>query len=90
MSRILHMALDIEGFLSNSTYPRDFQRMFKHDDGRSMTPQEARAELFRQIRMGRRLLPMTTACEGFDYDTGCPGHDEESRDDISQPFRGEP
>jgi hypothetical protein len=24
---------------------------------------------------GRRVLPMSDECEGFDYQTGCPGHE---------------
>ena len=67
------MCMDVEGFLSNSKFPSDFQRMFKHDDGRSMSPEEARAELFNQIRMGRRVIPMGP-CDNFDYQKGCMGH----------------
>ena len=74
MTTIRHMALDIEGFMSTAKYPRQYKHMFKHDDGRTMTAEEARAELFRQLRMGRKLIPMGP-CEGFDFENGCPGHE---------------
>lgn len=68
-----HMCMDIEGFMNNATFPAGFVRMFKHDDGSSMTPEEARSELFNQLRMGRRVIPLT-ACDNFDYQKGCLGH----------------
>ncbi len=77
MSRTLHMALDIEGFMSNAAFPKDYRGMFKHDDGRPMAPDEARAELFNQLRRGRKMLPMG-ACDNFCFQTGCKGHDTES------------
>ena len=67
------MALDIRGFLMNNTRKRDYAHMFRHDDGRLMTPDEAKAELLNQLAMGRKLLPFGE-CEGFSYETGCPGH----------------
>jgi hypothetical protein len=81
MSRTIHMCMDIEGFLNNARFPSSFEGMFKHDDGRPMTPQEARSELFEQLRMGRRVIQMCP-CEGFDYQTGCPGHEESPSSDI--------
>lgn len=41
MSKIIHVALDVRGFLKNARFPRDYTRMFKHHDGRVMTPEEA-------------------------------------------------
>lgn len=76
MSTMTHMCMDIEGFMAHSKFPSDYKRMFKHDDGRSMTPEEARAELFNQLRMGRRVIPMS-ACDNFDYQVGCKGHPSE-------------
>lgn len=76
---VIHCCLDLEGFLRNATFPRSFGGMFKHDDGRPMTPEEARSELFNQLRLGRRVIPMG-ACDNFDYQKGCQGH--EHGDDI--------
>lgn len=41
-----HMCMDVQGFMSRAKFPRDYRGMFKHDDGRSMTPDEARDQLF--------------------------------------------
>ena len=65
--------MDIEGFMRNAKFPRDYRRMFKHDDGRPMTPDEARSQLFAELRQGRRVIPMGD-CDNFDYQTGCKGH----------------
>jgi hypothetical protein len=79
MSGMTHMCLDIEGWLTNHPKDRDYVGMFKHDDGRSMSPQEARAELFRQLRLGRRVIPMSI-CDNFDYQNGCQGHSDAPSD----------
>lgn len=74
MSRtIVHLSLDIQGFLMNHTRKSDYARMFKHDDGRPMSATEAKTELLNQLSMGRKLLPCGK-CDGFSYETGCPGH----------------
>ena len=74
MSKIVHMCLDIRGFLLNHTRKRDFEHMFRHDDGRLMSADEAKAELLNHLAMGRKVLPFGD-CEGFSYETGCPGHE---------------
>jgi hypothetical protein len=28
-----HMCMDIEGFMSHSKFPKDYRRMFEHDEG---------------------------------------------------------
>ena len=78
MSRIIHMALDVRGFLSTAKFPRDYTRMFKHDDGRSMTPEEAREQLFDELTRGHEMIPYGS-CDNFDYSAGggCRGHEKE-------------
>jgi hypothetical protein len=67
------MALDIQGFLMNHTKKRDYERMFRRDDGRYMTATEAKATLLSELASGKRMLPFGD-CDGFDFQTGCPGH----------------
>lgn len=76
MSKIIHLALDVRGFLKNARFPRDYTRMFKHHDGRVMTPEEARDQLFDELARGHELIPVG-ACDDFDYSAGggCRGHD---------------
>lgn len=73
-SKIMHMCLDIRGYLTNYR-PHQMAGMFRHDDGRPMSGDEAHAQLLEELSKGRRVLPVG-ACEGFDYQTGCPGHEE--------------
>jgi hypothetical protein len=67
------MALDIAGWLMSHNRRQDYRGMFRHDDGRMMTPDEAKAELLHQLANGRKLLPYGD-CPDFDYQAGCPGH----------------
>lgn len=69
---VVHMCIDIRGMLA---WPkRRLARAFRVDGGGWATAHEAREHLLDQIAMGRKVLPFGKACEGFSYDTGCPGH----------------
>ena len=70
MTRRFHMCLDIRGALNNG-----MTAGFMHDDGSPMTKQEGRDALYDELAKGRRLIPLGD-CPTFDYQTGCPGHDE--------------
>ena len=72
----VHMCLDIRGWLMNHTRKRDYRGMFKHDDGRPMTADEAKANLLNQLAMGRKVLPFGD-CDNFSFETGCLGHPTE-------------
>jgi hypothetical protein len=79
MTTIHHLCLNIRGFLSNSRFPKAYEGMFKHDDGRSMTPEEARETLYDELAKGHEVIPFGPVCEGFDYGGGgCPGHIKET------------
>lgn len=70
----IHMCLDVRGFLKNSK-KRDYKGMFKHDDGRTMTPDEAKDALLDELAKGHVVIPFGKPCDGFDYSGGgCPGH----------------
>lgn len=77
MKRI-HLCLGVRDFLKTAKFPRDFKHMFKHDDGRSMTPEEARDCLLDELARGHELIPIGT-CDNFDYSAGggCRGHEEQ-------------
>ena len=72
--KILHLCLSIEGALKN----RSFQG-FTNDDGTPAHWKQVEKFLKEELAKGRRVLPMSKNCVGFDYQTGCPGHakDEE-------------
>ena len=76
MSRVMHMCVDIKGYLE-SHRNRSLRGMFKHEDGSPYTDSESRDHLYDELRRGRSVLPLGAACDGFDYDKGCPGHEKE-------------
>lgn len=71
-----HMCLNVRGFLRNHRFPRGYRGVFRHDDGRLMTPDEARNHLLDELARGHELIPVG-ACDDFDYSAGggCRGHD---------------
>lgn len=75
MSRTIHVCVDIEGLLNNTRFPSGYVGMLQTKDGKPMEPHAARQYLYQAIRDGKRVLP-TGDCEGFSFQTGCPGHEE--------------
>lgn len=84
-SRAGYLCMNVEGFMRNNKYPRDYVGVFQHDDGRVMPPAEALGFLKLQAFRGRRVIPMSSecgnpckhagqGCTGFNYDKGCPGY----------------
>lgn len=83
--RRFSMSMNIDGFIRNNRYPRDYQGVFQHDDGRPMGPAEARTYLALEKAKGRNVIPCSaecgnpcrhaeSGCTGFDYaGGGCPG-----------------
>lgn len=72
---IMHVSVDIRGILE---WPdqRKLRKMFRNSEtGKSLTQLEARDFLYDCLAKGWRVLPIGEACEGFDYQTGCPGHE---------------
>lgn len=68
--RKIHCCLDIEGFLNQARRdPRLAGSIFKNTGS-----QEAIRILEENLAIGRKVLPFAD-CEGFDYRTGCPGHE---------------
>jgi len=67
------LVLNIKGFLMNHARLSDFKGMFHDDDGRLMSPQEAKARLYDELAKGHLYLPFCKH-RPFDYATGeCSG-----------------
>jgi hypothetical protein len=72
-----HVALSVRGSLKNSSR-RELGSMFSNSKtGRRLTADEAKDVLLDHLAKGHEVIPLATACEGFDYTGGgCPGHSE--------------
>lgn len=71
-----HGRLNVRGFIRNNRYPDGYRGVFRHDDGRSMTPDEAHDALLDELKKGREVIPLGE-CDNFDYaGGGCQGHPE--------------
>lgn len=71
-TRTIHMCVDISGVLR---WPdKDLAKLFKEDDGTHRSGAYVRDWLKLQLAQGKKVLPMGKPCEGFSYQTGCPGH----------------
>jgi len=70
-----HMSLNVRGALVNWS-DDDLATLLQHDDGSPMTAREAKLALLDELAKGHEVIPMSEACEGFDYSgRGCPGHE---------------
>jgi hypothetical protein len=68
METRIHMCINIAGAIRNKAFSG-----FTDDNGKPCTRKEAEEFLKSELLKGRRVLPMAE-CEGFDFQTGCPGH----------------
>jgi hypothetical protein len=68
MNTITHMRLDIAGAIRNKAF-----NGFTNGKGRDLTRQEAHDQLRLMLHEGHKFMPLGD-CEGFDPQTGCPGH----------------
>lgn len=49
---------------------------FSDEQGRTLSWDEAQSYLFDCLAKGWKVIPLTSnPCEGFSYQTGCPGHE---------------
>lgn len=72
MSKTFHLSLDVRGLLG---WPdAELRRLICGDDCKPASGFEARSWLLDHLRGGRRVLPIGEPCDGFSYETGCPGH----------------
>lgn len=76
--RHTHMCIDVRGALRN--YKASLWRgVVSRENGTRMTANEAREWLMDQLAMGRKVIPFGKPCDGFSYETGCPGHEGPSK-----------
>ena len=75
-SSVHHVCLSIEGALKTFTR-RDWENIAK-DNGMG-GPDYAKWEFQNMHRDGLKVLPFGKPCEGFSYQTGCPGHPKEPK-----------
>ncbi|HVZ89577.1 MAG TPA: DUF3310 domain-containing protein [Polyangia bacterium] len=73
VSRHIHLCLDIRGAIQGTGW-----KALSSPDGRRVSKAEAIGYLMDRLAEGKRVLPMDKDCVGFDYQTGCPGHEDEA------------
>jgi hypothetical protein len=75
-----HVCLDVAGFLAQSD--RELRRCLRSitrgDGSRFPDVRALRAAFLEELAQGHKVIPMGKPCEGFSYETGCPGHTEEA------------
>lgn len=71
--KTIHVHLDARGAFTNFR-KREWRNVVKDEEGRYLTPDEVKEWLLDQIAQGKKALPFGEPCEGFSYETGCPGH----------------
>jgi hypothetical protein len=73
MGRTFHVCLSVEGALRNWT-KKDWKLLA---DANEISLGHAKKWMELQKQLGRRVIPIGEMCEGFSYETGCPGHKNE-------------
>ena len=66
----IHICQSVEGALKNWG-KREWRSMAVSNN---MTPEDVKIEFQILHRQGKRVIPIGEPCEGFSYETGCPGH----------------
>lgn len=74
-ARTIHMCIDVRGLLLKSD--RHLEGWLSDDAGNLLSPRDARLALMGELLKGHEVIPASGACEGFDYKTGCPGHEKD-------------
>lgn len=78
MSRTIHCCLSVRGALRwNKRKLRQALKWIRKDDGSPYRDaDELRDAFFDELAQGHEVIPMAKDCPGFDFKTGCPGHEE--------------
>lgn len=64
-----HMCVNVKGALRNKSF-----NIWEDDDGNKISAKAAEGFLRIAEYEGKKVIPMGEECEGFSYETGCPGH----------------
>jgi hypothetical protein len=78
-----HMCMVVKGALRQTD--RELEGLIDDDDGHPVSGTVARAWLKIQAYQGREVVPFGEACDGFDFKTGCPGHQVEDAAQLARP-----
>lgn len=70
--KTIHMCIDVRGAIHRG----HFEGMIDSRTGRQLTDREAMDALLDLVAQGVKVVPLGEPCEGFSYETGCPGHDD--------------
>lgn len=73
MGRILHICQSVEGALK-FWKTKEWKHVAREN---GISPEEAKEIFWGYLREGKRVIPLGEPCVGFDYQTGCPGHEKE-------------
>lgn len=82
-----HLYIDVNGVLKmrESEFNRQFEGVVRDDNGRLMSVAEVRKYFEDARAKGHRVVPTTSECIGFDFQTGCPGHQvKELKEEIEE------
>lgn len=83
MTRTIHVCLDVRGCIHNGEWRRSLVgACYDSKTSRKLTASEILDELLDHVAAGHKVIPYGNPCEGFSYETGCPGHPEGSERDI--------
>lgn len=75
---IIHCCLSVRGALRwDKRKLRQMTSVIVPKDSPKFTPDGLRDWLMDQLSQGREVIPIGALCDGFDYKTGCPGHESE-------------
>jgi hypothetical protein len=80
MSQTFHLCISVRWMLhwSNVEAKRNMRSITKSDGSHYLSVAEFRDALMDELARGHEVLPMGE-CEGFNYKTGCPGHETEKK-----------
>ncbi len=71
--RHTHLCINLRGVLRHFK-PHEWRGCVTRDNGSVLTTDEVREYFMDELSKGRRVIPLGKPCEGFSYETGCPGH----------------
>lgn len=76
MSKTIHVCASVRGMLNwpHAEFKCALKYMKKEDGSLFRSIPELRDALMDELSKGHEVIPMGE-CEGFDYKTGCPGHE---------------
>lgn len=69
-----HICISIEGALKNWKNS-EWKHIAKQNN---CTVADVKNYFVESLKEGKRVLPFGEPCEGFSYETGCPGHELQS------------